>query len=333
MLPVSREVLRILDANMDRAAEGLRVLEDMARLALNDAALSRQLKDLRHTVRSGPLAEKDRLRARDAAADVGRDIESPDQQGGRDLVATVVANARRVQEGLRVIEELARTPGTGLDPQTFKEARFSLYAVERDLVSRLLRQGKVRDLNGLYVTIDIAGPQTEDIVEKVLRGGARALELRPAAQAAGYNLQIVTAVKKVCRARGALLMVSERVDLALASGADGVSLGQESLPVEVVRPLLALETLIGFRTNNLKEALEARAAGADFLICSAAATDLPELRTAGLPLVIALAENSAVTAPIESGADAIAINASGLGGPDIERTVRDLVKRFEDRNR
>ncbi|MFH1651480.1 MAG: thiamine-phosphate pyrophosphorylase [Chloroflexota bacterium] len=140
---MSRELLRIIDANQNRSAEGLRVLEELARLLLDDAALSQRLKDLRHRLRQVTADLQERLvAARDAAGDVGMDLVTPEQKQPRALAATVAANARRVQESLRVMEELAKTSGIGLDTEAFKHARFELYTLEKDILARLPRQDR-----------------------------------------------------------------------------------------------------------------------------------------------------------------------------------------------
>ncbi len=84
MTEPSREVLRIIDANLNRAAEGLRLLEEFARLSLNDERLSRRLKEMRHVLLAVPLEMQERLiAARDAAGDVGRDMKVSAPERGR----------------------------------------------------------------------------------------------------------------------------------------------------------------------------------------------------------------------------------------------------------
>lgn len=146
MEKLSKETLRIIDANVNRIGEGLRVLEDVGRLMLNSSDLSQRLKNLRHElVRIEPALDRQLIRARDAAGDVGRDLEVPGEEKQRDLTSTVVANSRRVQESLRVMEELAKLPGTVLDSEKYKQARFALYTIEKELVSELMRWDKAQN--------------------------------------------------------------------------------------------------------------------------------------------------------------------------------------------
>ena len=93
------QTLRIIDANVNRIGEGLRLLEDVARLLLNDATITKQLKAIRHQLITGDLPfNKQLLNARDSEGDVGVDIEAPEQEKQRELPLMVVANSRRVQQ-------------------------------------------------------------------------------------------------------------------------------------------------------------------------------------------------------------------------------------------
>ncbi|GAI74022.1 unnamed protein product, partial [marine sediment metagenome] len=96
------------------------------------------------------------FQARNSEGDVGINIETPEQEKQRELPLMVVANSRRVQESLRTVEELAKIPGITpkLNSEKFKQARFNLYSIERNLLSKLLRQDKIKHIPGLYAIID-----------------------------------------------------------------------------------------------------------------------------------------------------------------------------------
>ena len=143
---MSNQTLRIIDANLNRIGEGLRVLEDIARLLLDDATLSQRLKDMRHRMVKVDLSlEQQFLEARDSEGDVGIDLEVSGEEKYKDVPATVVANARRVQEAMRVMEELAKNPGVPLESDKFKQARFNLYTIEKELFAKLMRLGKAKN--------------------------------------------------------------------------------------------------------------------------------------------------------------------------------------------
>ena len=139
----SGRILRIIDANFNRISEGLRLLEEIARMLLDDAALTERLKSLRHDIIRGDAAfQTQLLQARDSAGDVGMDIQVSGETREKELPIVLVANAKRVQESLRVLEELAKLPGLPpeFDSEKFKHARFQLYTVEKELMAKLLNE-------------------------------------------------------------------------------------------------------------------------------------------------------------------------------------------------
>ncbi|RJQ39132.1 MAG: thiamine-phosphate pyrophosphorylase [Dehalococcoidia bacterium] len=135
-MDIPAKLLRIIDANLNRTGEGLRFLEEIARLGLDDADLTRKLKNLRHELLTGGgFSDRDLVAARDAGSDVGAEIE---EETARELSGAVVANARRVQQSLRVLEELSKLPElSGWDATKFKRARFALYTIEKEILSGL----------------------------------------------------------------------------------------------------------------------------------------------------------------------------------------------------
>lgn len=139
----TRDILRVIDANLNRMGEGFRFLEDIARLVLDDTTLTEELKIIRHELLEGNLKLSEQLiEARDSEGDIGIDIEVPGQERARELAQLVVANSRRVEQALRVLEEMAKvadiTPK--LDSEKFKHARFKFYTIEKELLSKLKRQ-------------------------------------------------------------------------------------------------------------------------------------------------------------------------------------------------
>lgn len=132
-----RSLLRVLDANANRALEGLRVCEDIARFHLEAPALFRRTRALRHAaahaLRRLPIGQSDLVRARDSRRDPGR--RSP---GSRvtSLERLLVINLQRTKEALRVLEECSRLVAPR-QSRAFQRLRFRAYEVERDLLLRM----------------------------------------------------------------------------------------------------------------------------------------------------------------------------------------------------
>lgn len=346
---VPQQVLRIVDASLNRVAEGLRVLEDVARLGLDDDALTAELKSLRHDlVRGDRRLLGGLLSARDSAADVGVDIDVPGGAGQRDIEMTVVANARRAQESLRTLEELAKLSGfPALDSEKFKHGRFRLYEIEKDLVGRVSRRDKARRVRGLYVLIDTAalvGRGHLEVARQALRGGARVIQLRDKTTPKADLLELARQLAELCAEHGALFIMNDYLDIAVAGGADGLHLGPNDLPVAAARKLVPIDMILGRSTTSPELAAAAEADGVDY-IAVGSMFPTPSKETAvvigpetlarvremtSLPLVAIGgidADNAAEV--IAAGADAVAVISAVVSAPDVEAASRRIAERFE----
>ena len=133
------KIYRIIDANLNRAREGIRVVEEVARLYFDDAKLSSQFKSLRHQltkVAKSSFDEKKLLSFRDSAKDVGADSMGGLEKKRNDLESIVQANLRRSQEAVRVLEEFGKLIREE-SAQSFKRIRFRLYALEQKAMGLL----------------------------------------------------------------------------------------------------------------------------------------------------------------------------------------------------
>lgn len=121
------ELLRVVDANLNRLKEGIRVIEDIARYVHNDKELSASLKNLRHLCRIEPIEEL--LASRDSINDVLRPTMQS-EMNRTDLKSIVIANYKRAEESSRVLEELYKIVDPNLSEQ-FKHIRYELYTLEK----------------------------------------------------------------------------------------------------------------------------------------------------------------------------------------------------------
>lgn len=340
--------LRIIDANCNRISEGLRLLEDIARFLLNDANLSQQFKTMRHgLVDSLSRLGTDLLSQRNSEADVGASIGSASRR--QDLPSIATANAKRAEEGFRVIEELARLPemSTVLHSKDFQRARFNLYALERDLLSKLLRQDKLAQLRGLYVIIDTQVLAPKDGVEaadEAVHGGAKIIQLRDKRHDKGELLAIAQKLRDLCCKSGALFIMNDHLDIALAVGADGLHIGQTDLPLAVVRKELPVDRIVGCSARTSGQAQRAQAEGADYVAVGSifpsptrkdatviGVERLRQIRQAiSVPLVaIGGINRDNIAEVMAAGADSAAVISAVLAEKNIQRATRRLVKAIE----
>ena len=136
------KIVRIIDANFNRGREGLRVVEDIIRFVLDDADLSSQMKNTRHEitqlVKKLPLGEIKLLEARDSQGDVGSNVNSSSENTRVDLMQIVIANFRRAQEAMRVLEEISKLYDENIATQ-FKALRFRIYGLEKETLPKLIQ--------------------------------------------------------------------------------------------------------------------------------------------------------------------------------------------------
>ena len=148
MKPAMSEVAglyRILDANANRAREGLRAVEEYFRLAHNDVSVTAQLKKLRHRITDiiATMHVDDRLiEARGSDTDVGATAPAGAEAVRTDIEHVVIANLRRSQEALRVLEEYGKLISTEA-ASAFKQLRFESYTLEKAV--RLYENKKSQD--------------------------------------------------------------------------------------------------------------------------------------------------------------------------------------------
>ncbi len=103
------------------------------------------------------------------------------------------------------------------------------------------------------------------IAQAALAGGADMIQLRDKAGDLRELLPQARAIQALCRSQGAIFIVNDRLDLALAAGADGVHLGQDDLPAAAARHLLGPGRILGVSTHTLEQAEAAEKVGADYI--------------------------------------------------------------------
>ena len=264
---MNRSVLRILDANANRAREALRVVEDYARFVLDDDALSGALKQIRHEFSEATKSFiADAILHRDTPGDVGTDAKTASELRREDVSHVVTAAGKRLGEALRTIEEYLKTA----DPQgagKIERLRYQFYDIEQR-VARTLRPSACgfADVR-LYVLIteSICRKPWLEAAEQAILGGADCLQLREKELESGEFLRRARQIVELCRRHKVVSIINDRPDVALLSGADGVHVGQGDLPAVEVRKLLGTQKTLGVSTHHLAQAKQALLDGADYV--------------------------------------------------------------------
>lgn len=258
---------RILDASGNRAREGLRVVEDYARFALNDPGLTRRLKEVRHRLAEaiGGLGFDWMTTARDTTGDVGTHIMTAAEQTRENPRAVLLANFKRATEALRSLEEYAKLVDVWLAGR-FEGIRYDVYVIEKLVLTAQASLRRIDDAR-LYVLVG-AMPTLGDLtwtVEEILAGGTQVIQFRAKGLPDREWLSQAREIRIRTARAGARFIMNDRPDLALLAGADGVHLGQEDLSIRDVRRVLGHRPLVGLSTHSVEQLNAAVLAGASYL--------------------------------------------------------------------
>lgn len=252
-------IKRILDANLDRAREGLRIVEEWARFGLNNSEFAQECKEMRQELAQWHSLE---LRmARNTQGDIGTDLTHPQEETRHDINHLLQANLCRIEEALRVLEEYGKLykPDMGT---AFKKMRYRVYILESNLFS-FSRYQKLKNAS-LYL---VTSPQENlfNVVEAALQAGLTLVQYRDKNNDDLNRFNNAKKLCQLCHQYDALFIVNDRVDIALAVNADGVHLGQQDLPISLARKILGESYIIGRSTTNPQEMQEAIAEKADYI--------------------------------------------------------------------
>ncbi|NWF66841.1 MAG: thiamine-phosphate pyrophosphorylase [Campylobacterales bacterium] len=125
----SSKIFRVIDANLNRAREGLRVVEDIHRYLHDNKKVGYKLKELRHSIRVENF--KELLQFRDSTNDCLKSSTQSELQK-ENIEQIIISNIKRVQESLRVLEEIYKTIDTEKS-EYFKQLRYTSYTLEKDI--------------------------------------------------------------------------------------------------------------------------------------------------------------------------------------------------------
>jgi thiamine-phosphate pyrophosphorylase len=248
---MERAAYRIIDANFNRAREAIRVIEDYCRFALNCAPLSSRAKELRHQLSSAIacLGDERLLANRDTAGDVGIGQKPEVTPGRANLKDTLTAACKRLPEALRVLAETIR-PDNPAAAEQIEQVRYAGYTLEKDVALFADTQARFSRVR-LYVLINSNLPaDIFTLVGRCIEGSVDCLQLRAKGIDDNTHLAMATEFVKICKGAGVLSIINDRVDIAAASGADGVHLGQNDLPVEQARKLQLTPLILGKSTHS-----------------------------------------------------------------------------------
>lgn len=194
----------------------------------------------------------------------------------------------------------------------------------------------------LYVLTDEEGGYSHlEVAREAIAGGATAIQFRDKKMGGRQLVEVAQALRKLTRETGVVFIVNDRVDVALAVGADGVHVGQEDIPAAIARRLVGPDKIVGLSVTNLEEALEAEREGvANYLGVGPifpTGTKPDAAPPIGLKLLAEVSQHVSTpvvaiggigagnaTATIEAGADGVAVVHAIAWAEDVAAAAREL---------
>lgn len=265
------KIYRLVDANINRASEGIRVLEDLARFCFDDRVISKRLKEIRHEIRKRANdMVPNFLEQRDSVNDVGLAISGElNIDDKSNLTEIVCANFKRAQEALRTIEENLKAIDRYELSKAYENIRFQVYAVEKDYFSLISGEEKKEKLKTDLYCITAQeysnGRSNMEVVTEMIRADVKIIQYREKDKSLKEKYNECKAIRELTRKAGVTFIVNDDLDLALMVGADGVHIGQDDLPIEKVRELSGDRFIIGVSTHSPDQAIDAQKRGADYI--------------------------------------------------------------------
>ena len=261
-----KEMNRLLDANINRVSEGIRVVEDVARFVYNQKEFSKELREKRHYLRKLFIQkDNDFLNSRDTKKDVGIEITKDSLLDKKSNIKHVVlGNFKRIQEGLRSIEEISKISCDYSISKEVEALRYSFYNLEKEFMGSLKPQIPL-GLYGITAENFSKGRSNYEVVTEMIKSGIKIIQYREKFKSLREKLEEAKILCELCKKNNVLFIVNDHVDIALMVDADGVHVGQEDMPVSEIRKILGANKIIGLSTHSVEDADKAVLQDVDYI--------------------------------------------------------------------
>lgn len=258
---------RIIDANINRSAEGLRVLEDIARFKFNNTQISSELRELRHGIRFIFKGKEDKLLfSRNALEDVGKTISLESKIDRRSsLKETTLSNFKRVEEAFRSIEEQLKTKGEYEEGKSVEKKRFLLYSIEKTMLA-LFKKKLPQGIYGILGEKFSLGKSNIQVAKEMVTAGIDILQYREKLKDKSIKqiYEECLEIREITKQADVIFIVNDYSDIALMVKADGIHAGQDDLPAAEIKKI-AGNMIVGISTHSPEQAQKAVKDGADYI--------------------------------------------------------------------
>ncbi len=260
-------MIRLIDCNINRVCEGFRVLEDISRFNYDSVFLTKSLKKLRHLVRECDISDETLLTYRDTTGDIGLQVsETLNLNREKSLTSLICGNFKRIQEGLRTLEEVCKTHNSDIDYTLFENIRYESYNLEKLFVSTVSRQSfTLPHLYGITYHEKSLGRSNIEVVKEMIESGIKLIQYREKKLSLKAMFNECKVIRSLTTDAGVCFIINDHIDIAILVDADGVHIGQDDLNIRDVRTLLGDKKIIGLSTHSPEQALKAVNEGADYI--------------------------------------------------------------------
>lgn len=253
---------RIIDANINRASEGIRVIEDICRFILEDKPLTEALRVVRHDIRKTYKVDE-LVKYRESLNDIGLNISNSTEIDKKENINDLlISNFKRAEEAIRSIEESLKIIGNYSESKIYESIRFRVYDLEKKVSFK--RNIFNNDIYCITCEELSNGRSNIEVVKEMIDSGIKVIQYREKKKSKKEKYIECLSIRKMTEAYGVTFIVNDDLDIALLVGADGIHLGQDDIPVEEVRKISG-NMIIGLSTHNTCQAKKALELKPDYI--------------------------------------------------------------------
>jgi thiamine-phosphate pyrophosphorylase len=346
------KLYRTVDANVNRASEGARVLEDIARFLYNNQELSSKLREIRHKIRSN--IENIFLKCickRDSQSDVGQTVSKNSNIDNKENICElIVANFKRMQEAVRTIEETLKLLDNYKLSKEYEDIRFESYMIEKEYIQKIFFD-KLKNFKtgGLYCITAYGfskGRNNIEIVKDMVKSDVKIIQYREKDKSMLERYNECMQIREITKENDVTFIVNDDIHIAMAVKADGVHLGQDDMPIEKARELLGNNMIIGLSTHSPKQCIEAIEKGVDYIgvgpifktytkkdVCDPVGLSYLEyvVKNTDIPFVaIGGIKEANIDSVLRKGARTVALVTEIVGAENVGNKIRKLRSKFKE---
>ena len=333
---------RIIDANINRMSEGIRVIEDHSRFISENKDINKQLRDIRHKSRKIlKELDSDLISARESLSDNGLEISGKSKLDNKTTEKELLlSNFKRIQEAIRSIEENLKLIREYDKGKEFEQIRFEVYNIEKQYMSNLKFELS-KGIYGLTAEKYSKGRLNIEVVKEMIKAGIKIIQYREKEEDKSKKEMLTECleIRKLTKENNVIFIVNDHLDIAILSNADGIHLGQDDLSVQDVKKING-NLIIGISTHSPQQAEKAIADGADYIgvgpifttktkknVCDAVGLEYLDhiVKNTEIPFVaIGGIKEHNIDQVIDHGAKTIALVTEIVGSDDITEKIKNL---------